>query len=287
MTRSRSTAARRTVRRCHSSHLAGDRRSAVEPSTAATPEQTTTARCRGIRPRLPLHRVDFGIGRPMNSVTADQAHRRERRPGGSGSSRCLPRSSSRAARCYCGGAKARSGARTNRCPAASRSTSRPRAGVMTAPVYEISMLGILISGPDVERLRRNESLSATLQDVGACRIRIGERSKAGTQARVRAARCGPEREARRQAVVDPGREHRTRRPARWKPGARADEDLRDAVSPAARSRSDDMFDENYVEIAGSNPVQYRSRIPRLGRPRAAAVPGSLPRQEFALAFSPP
>src|SRR5829696_5575218 len=43
-------------------------------------------------------------------------------------------------------------------------------GVMTAPVYEISMQGILISGPDVERLRQNETLSATLQDVGPCRI---------------------------------------------------------------------------------------------------------------------
>src|SRR5207249_12163057 len=49
-------------------------------------------------------------------------------------------------------------------------------------VYEISMQGILISGPDAERLQPRESLSATLQDVGHCRIRIGERSKAGTQA---------------------------------------------------------------------------------------------------------
>src|SRR4051794_22659878 len=55
-------------------------------------------------------------------------------------------------------------------------------GVISAPVYEISMQGILISGPDAERLQPRESLSATLQDVGNCRIRIGERSKAGTQA---------------------------------------------------------------------------------------------------------
>src|SRR5947207_707790 len=55
-------------------------------------------------------------------------------------------------------------------------------GVISAPVYEISMQGILISGPDAERLQPRESLSATLQDVGNCRIRIGERSKACTQA---------------------------------------------------------------------------------------------------------
>src|SRR5256714_5185168 len=55
-------------------------------------------------------------------------------------------------------------------------------GAIAAPVYEISMQGILVCGPDAERLRQHETLSATLQDVGACRIRIGERSKAGTQA---------------------------------------------------------------------------------------------------------
>ena len=55
-------------------------------------------------------------------------------------------------------------------------------GLVTAPVYEISNEGILISGPDSERLTPNESLTATLQNVGACRIRIGERSKAGVLA---------------------------------------------------------------------------------------------------------
>src|SRR6266566_2908347 len=56
-------------------------------------------------------------------------------------------------------------------------------GVVTAPVYEISLEGILIGGPDAERLPLNESLNATLESVGACRIRLGERSKAGAQAR--------------------------------------------------------------------------------------------------------
>src|SRR6201747_182961 len=56
-------------------------------------------------------------------------------------------------------------------------------GPIAAPVYEISIEGILISGPDAEKLPLNESLNATLESVGACRIRIGERSKAGAQAR--------------------------------------------------------------------------------------------------------
>src|SRR6266403_3219359 len=56
-------------------------------------------------------------------------------------------------------------------------------GLIAAPVYEISIEGILISGPDAERLPLNESLNATLESAGACRIRLGERSKAGAQAR--------------------------------------------------------------------------------------------------------
>src|SRR5439155_718412 len=55
-------------------------------------------------------------------------------------------------------------------------------GLVTAPVYEISIEGILISGPDADKLAQNQSFAATLQDVGACKIRVGEHSKAGVQA---------------------------------------------------------------------------------------------------------
>ena len=58
-----------------------------------------------------------------------------------------------------------------------------RGGVIAAPVYEIAMDGFLIGGPEAEQFSPNESLGATLQDVGACRIRIAERTKAGAQAR--------------------------------------------------------------------------------------------------------
>src|ERR1700735_3720434 len=59
-------------------------------------------------------------------------------------------------------------------------------GPIAAEVYEISMEGILIVGPDAERLPLNQSLEAQLESIGACRIRTGERSKAGTQARFEA-----------------------------------------------------------------------------------------------------
>src|SRR5216683_1244560 len=79
-----------------------------------------------------------------------------------------------------GGSEARR--KAERLPCSLKIEIQTPRGVIAAPVYEISLQGILISGPDAERLRQHESVSATLQDVGACRIRIGERTKAGTQA---------------------------------------------------------------------------------------------------------
>ena len=132
-------------------------------------------------------------------------------------------------------------------------------GLITAPVYEISIDGILISGPDAEKLPQNQSFAATLQDIGACRIRIGEHSKAGTQAQFERPDAAVAREDRRQTVGDPGRKHRSRHP-RHGSRRRADQDFREAASPAARSRSRTCSTPNYVEIPGSNPVQYRTKI---------------------------
>ena len=47
------------------------------------------------------------------------------------------------------------------------------------PAYEISIEGILIGGPDAEKLPLNETLNGMLHDIGACRIRVTEQSKAG------------------------------------------------------------------------------------------------------------
>ncbi len=55
-------------------------------------------------------------------------------------------------------------------------------GLISAPVYEISMGGILVGGANAEALAQGESFSATLADVGACRIRIVQRSSAGAHA---------------------------------------------------------------------------------------------------------
>ncbi|NOJ46876.1 methyl-accepting chemotaxis protein [Bradyrhizobium archetypum] len=131
-------------------------------------------------------------------------------------------------------------------------------GVISAPVYEISMDGILVSGPDAERLAQGQSFEATLQDVGACRIRVSERSKAGTQVRFeRASTALAEKiEDRLWSIQDDNTEAVTRA---MEAGVALKKIFEDAIDSGAISM-DDMFDTDYIEIPGTNPVQYRTRM---------------------------
>ena len=129
---------------------------------------------------------------------------------------------------------------------------------ITAPVYEIAMDGILIAGPDADKLPTNESLGANLKDIGACRIRIGEHSKAGARARFEAASA-----ELREAIEDrmwAVHEENTEFVARaMETGAALTKIFENGVASGAVTM-EDMFDTNYVEIAGTNPVQYRTRM---------------------------
>ena len=131
-------------------------------------------------------------------------------------------------------------------------------GVIMAPVYEISLAGILIGGPDAERLPLNESLNATLESVGACRIRLGERSKAGAQARFERpdAALSEKIEDQLWALHDENIEFVTRA---MEAGTALTRIFEDAVVSTAIS-IDDMFDADYVEIPDTNPLQHRTRI---------------------------
>jgi methyl-accepting chemotaxis protein len=131
-------------------------------------------------------------------------------------------------------------------------------GLVAAPVYEISMDGILICGPEAERLAQGQSFDATLQDVGACRIRIGERSKAGTQARFeRPDKALVEKiEDRLWSIQDDNTEAVTRA---MEAATALKKIFENGIDSGAIS-IEDMFDTNYVEIQGSNPVQYRTKI---------------------------
>jgi methyl-accepting chemotaxis protein len=131
-------------------------------------------------------------------------------------------------------------------------------GLITAPVYEISMEGVLICGPDAERLPLNESLDATLESVGACRIRVSEHSKTGAQARFYApdAALSEKIEDKLWSIHDENTEFVTRA---MEAGTALTKIFENAVASGGIS-IDDMFDTDFVEIAGTNPVQYRTRI---------------------------
>jgi methyl-accepting chemotaxis protein len=131
-------------------------------------------------------------------------------------------------------------------------------GPINAAVYEISMEGILICGPDAEKLPLKELLTATLESIGACRIRLTERSKAGTLARFEAP-DGVLREKiedRLWSIHDENTEFVTRA---MEAGTALTRIFEDAVASGA-ILIDDMFDEDYSEIAGTNPLQHRTKI---------------------------
>lgn len=131
-------------------------------------------------------------------------------------------------------------------------------GPIAAPAYEISIEGILIGGPEAEKLPLNEILGATLHGVGACRIRIRERTKAGALARFEApdAALKERIEDKLWSIQDENTESVTRA---MEAGRALTRIFEDAVKSGAIAM-DDMFDEDYVEIAGTNPVQYRTRV---------------------------
>jgi methyl-accepting chemotaxis protein len=131
-------------------------------------------------------------------------------------------------------------------------------GPITAPVYEISIEGILIGGADAEKLTPNQSLGATLQDIGACKIRIGERSKAGTQAQFERldAALREAVEDKLWTIHDENTEFVTRA---MEAGVALTKIFENGVTSGAIS-VEDMFDTEYVEIPGSNPMQYRTKI---------------------------
>jgi methyl-accepting chemotaxis protein len=145
-----------------------------------------------------------------------------------------------------------------RLPCSLRIEIQTRGGVIAAPVYEIAMDGILVGGPEAERLSPTESLNATLQDVGACRIRIAERTKAGAQARFEMlnAELREKIEDKLWAIRDENTEFVTRA---MEAGAALTKIFESDIASGAITM-EDMFDTNYVEIPGTNPVQHRTKI---------------------------
>jgi methyl-accepting chemotaxis protein len=128
----------------------------------------------------------------------------------------------------------------------------------SAPVYEISSQGILISGPNAAALPLHQSLNAKLDGIGACRIRISEQTKAGALARFEA--LGAELADKVEDVLWSIREENVEAVTRaLEAGSELAKIFEQGVASGAVS-IEDLFDANYVEIPGSNPVQYRTRF---------------------------
>jgi methyl-accepting chemotaxis protein len=104
----------------------------------------------------------------------------------------------------------------------------------------------------------HQGLNATLEGIGACRIRIHEHSKAGAVARFEApgAELAEAIEDKLWSIREENVEAVTRA---LEAGAELAKIFEQGVATGAITL-DDLFDTNYVEIAGSNPVQYRTKF---------------------------
>jgi methyl-accepting chemotaxis protein len=131
-------------------------------------------------------------------------------------------------------------------------------GAIQAPVYELYMEGLLVSGPHAKTLRLGETLVANLEGIGTCRIRVSDQVAAGAHATFERpdAALSSRIEDKLWAIRDENTEFVTRA---IDAGVALNKIFGDAVASGDISM-DDMFDTDYVEIAGSNPVQHRTRI---------------------------
>ncbi|MDU6373933.1 MAG: methyl-accepting chemotaxis protein [Bradyrhizobium sp.] len=129
---------------------------------------------------------------------------------------------------------------------------------LSVPVYESSNDGMLITGPEASRLPVNERFDAVLEDVGPCRLRVTEQVKAGAQARFDApnAELREKIEDKLWALHEENNEFVARA---MEAGTELNRIFENAVKNGEITL-EDMFDTNYVEIAGTNPQQHRSRI---------------------------
>jgi methyl-accepting chemotaxis protein len=131
-------------------------------------------------------------------------------------------------------------------------------GAVSAAVYEISLESILIGGPAADALALHQSFNGVIETIGACRIRNCERSKAGVQAifETMNTALAEKIEDRLWSIHDENIEFVTRA---MEAGAALTRIFEGAVASGA-ILIDDMFDTDYVEIPGSNPLQHRTRI---------------------------
>ena len=131
-------------------------------------------------------------------------------------------------------------------------------GAIAAPVYEISSQGILISGPNAANLPLHQNINVALDGIGSCRIRVSEHSNAGALARFEAP--SGELTEKIEDLLWSIREENVEAVTRaLEAGVELNSIFERGVASGAVS-VEDLFDANYVEISGTNPVQYHTRF---------------------------
>ena len=127
-----------------------------------------------------------------------------------------------------------------------------------AEVFEISVDGILIGGASAASLPLQQIMKAKLQDIGPCGLRVTGQTSGGAQA----AFVSPDAalkdriEDKVWSIHDENTEFVTRA---MEAGDAISRIFENAVAKGDIS-IDDLFDENYVKIEGTDPVQYRTRF---------------------------
>jgi methyl-accepting chemotaxis protein len=131
-------------------------------------------------------------------------------------------------------------------------------GRISAQVYEISLENILIGGPEAAKLPVGQMLDAKLEGIGDCKIRSGERSNAGVQASFISNETAfvEKIEDKLWSIHDENTDLVTRA---MEAGVQLRQMFEQAVANGAIS-VDALFDTDYVEISGTNPLQHRTRI---------------------------
>jgi methyl-accepting chemotaxis protein len=127
-----------------------------------------------------------------------------------------------------------------------------------AEAFEISVDGLLIGGPGVTSIPSHQVLKATLEDIGACSIRVIGQTAGGAQVEFASpsAMLKDRVEDKVWSIHDENTEFVTRA---MEAGDAITKIFENAINKGDMTL-DDLFDENYVKIEGTDPVQYRTRF---------------------------
>jgi methyl-accepting chemotaxis protein len=152
-----------------------------------------------------------------------------------------------------------------------------------AEVFEISIDGLLIGGAGAASLPLQQIMRAKLEDIGACSLRVIGQTAGGAQAEFASpdASLKDRIEDKVWSIHDENTEFVTR--------AMEAGDAITKIFETAVTRGDitleDLFDENYVKIEGTDPVQYRTRFLNWADRALPAFQESFLAKDQRLAFS--